>query len=451
MHNTEILTSAHDLVRHFQSINPQENLYVGIEVEKSGIYRHTLDCVQYDGEGGYMDVMQKLVDELGWKIESRNEDAIYELSRGETSITTEVDGRPELTGSPQKSLHDLARELRLHDNELIEIGNVFNIAWLPLGLHPLASNDDIRMLPKRRYEIFMEHDSSAWMHTWLKRMNGIHSNLSYTDEENLIVKTQTAFRVLPIVAAMFASSPFDFGKPSGYINTRRYLTKKDPPVPTALPSTILDEDFSLMKWIEHYVGLQVLLIKESDGADIRPENLTFSQWISEGYEGRFPSVFDFDQHVKTIWSDLRLRPSYIENRVADSNPYPLAMSHAALMKGLLMSSQSWNMVKKMTKGWTYEEILDLDIRASKEGLSATMRNRPLLSYAQELIIIANESLHSFSNTDASDNNESIFLAPLKEQILIKEKSPSEELLELWEGPWNKDARRILEWCEEAQG
>ena len=450
MVNKKVLRSATDLLEHYRTINPEENLYVGIEVEKFGVYRDSLDPVQFDGENGYMAVMQKLIDEAGWRVEESDNDAIYTLSRGETSITTEADGRPELSGSPQLNLHDLAREFRLHDNELAEMGSIFNISWLPLGFHPLASNKSIRMLPKRRYEVFLEHDSSMWMQDWLLRMNGIHSNYSYTTEENAVIKTQTAFRVLPIVAAMFASSPFVDGIPSGHVNTRRYRTKSGPTVPLSLPDSILHPEFTLLNWIHHYLDMPVLLIKSDNGEDIRPDRLKFIDWMETGYNGRFPTSYDFDQHVKTIWSDLRLRPSYIENRIADSNPYPLAMSHAALMKGLLMSSKSWEAVKEMTEDWTYDDILDLDIRACTEGLQTKMRDRPLLSYAQELIIIANEALHELANNDVTNTNETVFLAPLKEQILIKEKSPAEELLELFHTEWNQDARRVVEWCEQWQ-
>ena len=50
----------------------------------------------------------------------------------------------------------------------------------------------------------------------------------------------------------------------------------------------------------------------------------------------------------------------------------------------------------------------------------------------------------------TQKDESVFLAPLKEQIHIKEKSPAEELVEKWEKEWNKDPKRLIEWCNEIQ-
>ena len=444
----EAVESTETLVKYYRSINREEKLYTGIELERSGVYRDSLEPVKYDGENGYLAIFEKLADEVGWEVNERDQDMVYEMQRGETRITTEADGRPELTGSPQINLHDLSREFRLHDNELREIGNVFNIAWLPVGIQPLAPNDDIQYVPKKRYKIFTDLDETSWMHTWLKRMNGMHVNISYTTEENAMRKAQTAFRIMPVVAAMFANSPFDEGTLTGYLNTRRKIAKDSTLCTQGIPSTILDDDFSYEKWIECYMNIPVIYAKNSEGEPVTPEpKMTFAQWMQRGWEGKKPTIEDFDQHVKTIWSDIRLRPSYLEMRVADSVPYPLAMSCAALYKGLLMDSSNWDAVAELTKDWTYEDVLDADARAWKTGLQTEVHGRTLLTYAQELITLSNEKLHLFERTDAADDDESIYLTPLKEQIFIKEKSPAEELVSLYEGEWDGNLNRILEWCE----
>jgi glutamate--cysteine ligase len=141
----------------------------------------------------------------------------------------------------------------------------------------------------------------------------------------------------------------------------------------------------------------------------------------------------------------------LEYRIFDSLPAPLSIAVAALVKGLNMSSVSWSAIESLTKDWTVEEIIDCDRRSWTNGLQTTMRGKSLLYYAQELLVIANEALHSLKHLDASGNDESVYLAPLKEQIFIKEKSTAEELVELWEGEWNEDTRRILEWCKQQGG
>ncbi|MCF7844941.1 MAG: hypothetical protein K9M03_03895 [Kiritimatiellales bacterium] len=440
--------SAQDLVEYYNNVNWDQSLYVGIEWERSGIYRNSQDPVSYLGENGYNAILHKLVEEVGWDILGEKEGQIYEVQRGETHVAIEGDGRIELAGSPQEDLHDLARELRIHNNEVVEMGNFFGIGWLSLGMQPIHANKQISMLEKERYSLLQGIGDAEMMETMTKRLNGITANLSYLNEENAIKKAQTAFRVLPIVGAIFSCSPFDSGKLSNLLDTRRYCIQNHAPERTGIPESILSENFSIADWFEYYMSLPVILISDKNGVEHKPEKeLTFAEWIADGYKGSKPTIAQFDQHVKTTWSDIRLRPSYLEYRVADSTPFKFIMALPALMKGLLFDSDSWNQVKELTEEWTYEDILSIDKQAWETGLQTEVNGKTLLTYAQELITIANEKLHQFERTDAQEDDESIYLAALKEQIFIKEKSFAEELKELYKGDWNNDSSRILEWCE----
>lgn len=437
-----------DLVRFYQNCNKTENLFIGLELERSGTYRDDLSVVPNDGESGYQAVFRKLVEEAGWEIIEEKDGVIYELKRGDTRITTEGDGRPELSGSPKEFLHDLAREFRLHDNELREMGNIFNIAWLPVGFSPIHSESDITIVEKKRYKLLLESfKDPSWMEKQIKSTNSLHLNFSVTDEQNAMNKLQTAFRVLPIVGAMFASSPFTEGKLSPYLDARRqFIIGEHKDGRMGIPKNILSPEFSYEEWVNFYLDIPVLIMK-TDAGDIRPNNLTFRTWMNDGYEGKRPTAYDFDQHVKTVWSDIRLRQGYLEFRVCDSVPSDLALALPALMKGLIFDSRSWEVVSYLTSGWTYDDVMELDRLAWKEGLHASFKGHTLLTYAQQLLIIANEMLHGFERKDATEADESIYLKPLKEQIFIKEESPAEELRRLFETEWNGDISRIVQWCE----
>jgi len=445
------ISSTEDIVKHYRDINPEKDLYVGLELERSGVYTDSLEPVQYEGENGYLAVFQKLVEELGWEVDEEHNGKIYGLKRGQTRITIEGDGRPELSGSPMENLHDLAREFRLHDNELIEIGNLFNIRWLSLGFQPLHDHSEISYCPKKRYVLVKERYPQESTHMHLLQTNGVAINVSYTEEKNAMRKAQTIFKLLPILGAMCASSPFQNGKRAPNLNLRRSVNVTFTEERTKMPKEFLNEEYSLRDWIEHCMDLLVIVIVREDRDDLTPKDLTFRQWMEQGYEGIFPVATDFDQHIKTIWSDIRLRQGYLEYRIFDSLPTPLSIAVAALVKGLCMSSVSWEAIASLTKDWTVEEIEDCDRRSWEHGLQTIMKGKSLLYYAQELLVIANEALHNLKHLDASGNDESVYLAPLKEQIFIKEKSPSEELVELWEGEWNKDTRRIVEWCKQQGG
>lgn len=422
---------------------------IGIEWERSGIYRDTGKPVRYAGTQGYLAVLQKLVDEVGWEVTMEEEGCgILELRRGITRITIEGDGRLELSGSPQTSLHDLARELRIHNNEVVEMGNVFNIGWLPLGLQPLHGNDEIELAPRRRYQIFQRFGDPSLMQTYSKRTNGLTVNVGYKDEQSAIRMAQTAFRIMPIVGAMFASSSLEEGKPSKYLDARRCVVHSHFPERMGIPRNILEPDFSLSSWTQYLTRLPLLLTKYGGITEPVLKAMTFEQWRQRGRDGVFPTFEDFDVHVKTTWSDLRLRPTYLEYRVADSVPFSLAMSLPAFIKGLFLDASNWDAIEAMTKNWTYDDIIAADKIAWQKGLKTKLKGTTLLSHAQDLLKLSTESLHALKVIDGAGRDESLFLNPLKEYIYIKETSPAEEILKRWETGWSRNYANLLTWCEE---
>ncbi len=444
--------SADDLVREYVARTALHPRCVGIEWERSGVYRDTLQPVPYLGTQGYSAILEKLVKEAGWQVMEEEPDCgIIVIKRGEAFVTIEGDGRPELAGSPQSSLHDLAREFRLHSNEYTEMGNIFNIGWLPLGFQPLHKAGQIELAPRKRYGIFQSLGDARLMEDMTKRTNGLTANVSYQDQTSAVRMAQTAFRVLPVVAAMFANSPLEAGQPVKYLDQRRWCIQNHFPERTGIPKHILADDFTLAEWVRYYFGLPLVLRKRSGKTEsLVHRKITFEDWMNKGVDGDFPTMEDFDQHVKTTWSDLRLRPSYIEYRPADTAPEKSVMTLPALMKGLLLDSKNWDKVEALTEGWTYEDIVAGDQRAWKQGLKTKIKGKTLLEVAQQLLILASESLHGFKSMDAGGDDEAKFLAPLKEQIFIKEEAPAEEILRLWESEWHRNPKGLIEWCERTE-
>lgn len=446
MEDTEIL-SVDDLVAYYDQINTDQNLLVGIEWERSGVYRDTFAPVPYYGDSGYNAILHKLVEELGWVVLKSDGEHIYQIKRGGAKIDIEADGRLELAGSPQKSLHDLSRELKLHNHEVLEVGNIYGVRWVSIGQQPMHANEEISIIEKEYYKVMQRAFPNILKETMSKKLNGITSNLSYLDEKDAIRKAQTAFRATPIIAAMFAASPFNNGEVTLFLDQRRHTIHNHAPGRTGVPENILSEDFSFESWINYYLALPVIVITDQEKILHEPKNLTFKEWIDKGYKGIRPKIKDFDFHIKTTWSDIRLRPSYLEYRVADSTPFQYIMSLPAMMKGLLFDEDGCAQVEQLTKSWTYQDIIDLDQKVWKTGLLTEIKGKTLLTYAQKLIIIANEKLHDFNNRDARGRDESYYLNPLKKQIFIKEKSLSQEMLDLYATRWNKDLTHLLRWCE----
>jgi gamma-glutamylcysteine synthetase len=141
-----------DLLKFYQNACvPRKELMIGIEVERSGVFSDTLAPVNY--RGGYLKMIKKLVDEVGWEIVDSDEKGnIFSLKRGQSFLNTEADGRFELASKPRRTLFALSREYNIHDNEVNQIAKTFNIHWLPMGIQPFAKNKDIQYCPKKRMQ-----------------------------------------------------------------------------------------------------------------------------------------------------------------------------------------------------------------------------------------------------------------------------------------------------------
>lgn len=440
-----VVRSAEQIAEYYATINRKQDLLVGIEWERSGVYEKTLHPVRYKGPNGYLAVMKKLIEEAGWEINEGHEDDISELKRGKTRVTIEGDGSLELSGAPFMKIHDLARELRLHHNELKEMGDVFDIKWVPLGWQPFHREDEIKTLEKDRYQIFKKVGGKQLME-YMKKSNGIHLNYSYTTESNGINKAQALIRTSPILSAVYCTSPIDNGELTDYINYRRYIIGNFNKKRTGLPPNILDEGFTFQDWIEYYFDLPVILIK-FEGKDVAPKKFSFRDWIQEGYKGKFPTIRDFDQHVKTTWSDLRIRPGYLEYRALDSVPARFILTAPSLVKGLVFDSESWVYIDELLGGFSLEELKAIDEASWKKGMLTKCGDHTILNLAQKLLVQSNKMLHKFERKDQKEEDESVYLEPLKEQIFIKEKSFAEEIAENWEHEWSKNPHKLLEYCE----
>src|SRR3989339_1243528 len=225
------IKSVDTIVQYFKnSCSGHKEMAIGVECERSGVYKDDLKPVQYfgvNGRGGYLDVLKKLNHELGWEIVYEEKGNIYELLRCGTRIGIENDGRLELASKPRLDLHDLAREFLFYNHEVSEISKIFGIVFLGIGYQPFSTVKEILYAPRIRAKIIDKlYKSRVEKQKWMKLANGLHINIDYTSEEDAIRKTQILWRISSILAAMFACSPFENGKRAKHLDHRLYVNQE---------------------------------------------------------------------------------------------------------------------------------------------------------------------------------------------------------------------------------
>lgn len=440
-----------DIKKLYSKKSDQEyNPLLGIEVEKIGLYYEKAAPPTYGGSRGYLAILGKLYEELGWEIVAQQGKKISSMKRGNAYLHLESDGRIELAGSPHDSIHDLARELRIHQNEIKEISDIFGIVWIGCGYHPFVKSADISDLLDKRKVLLLDYfnqrkqSGNDFGLAWFKKTSGIHINIDYKNEEDFARKNRVLLRIAPILTAMFANSPFSKKKFSGYMSFRSKVAHNNGLPQFDIPQSFYESELSYDDWLEHVMGLPFLMMNR--GEDWMLPNCSFGQFLEQGFGSHKATLADWDLHMKSAWKEIKSK-SVIELRFFDSLPPHLIPAAAALVKGLVYDNEALEYLEKLTKNWSYVDYMNLRQDADKYALQAKFEDKLILDYAKDFIELAKHSLKKKRIRDIRNQDEAIYLEPIEEFVMIKEKSPAEWLVENWHGKWRKSFLPVIDWLQ----
>ncbi|MDP2586527.1 MAG: glutamate-cysteine ligase family protein [Candidatus Komeilibacteria bacterium] len=431
---------------YYTSGKKPEDFLIGMEVEKIGVYRKTGETVPYFGDKGFLKILEKLNHELGWNIDDKSNDAIFAMSRNGTHLTLESDGRIELSGKTHKNIHDLAREFRLHQNEINEISSIFGVTWLGIGFHPFSSNKDLEMIPKTRIRIstdYLKHKGKQG-ESWSQRTASVQAAVDYKDEADAMRKFQLLNRMTPALMAMYANSPLMLGKKSNYLSYRGYCTLNTDNDRFGSFPDFFTKGFNFEKWVEFCLDVPIITILRK-GEWLPIKSLTFRQFMKTGFRGYRAGMEDWLMHISFMYTDVRVK-NYLEYRACDSVPPHLVPSLPALLKGLLYNEQSLAAAEELFKDWEFKDIKKLKQEVVKTALQTPFRDKKIVDWAKQVLEIATDGLKKQAVLDVDGRDESIYLQPLKEIIMVRGISPAAYALERWEGEWNGEISKLTDWC-----
>src|SRR5215216_2501037 len=217
---------------------PDQEWAVGAEVELLGYTRDHLlriDPAQVQAViAGFSPQTISRVTENGF---------VTEATLPSSRLTLEPGGQVEFSGAPYRSLAETERLLRSYIEKLKEIADANGILFIASGFDPIRSIEEQKWIPKKRYEIMRPYLAGRGRRAWdmMCRTAAIQVNFDYRDLEDLSKKFALANRLGPVAAAIFANSPFEQAKLSGFKSTR-YATwletdrERTGPSPLALES-----------------------------------------------------------------------------------------------------------------------------------------------------------------------------------------------------------------------
>jgi glutamate--cysteine ligase len=419
-----------DLLAPFHdSCKSEDKWRVGAEAEKFGVLEGTYEPLPYHGPRSVRAVLDALVERFGWLPESEYPGGeVISLKRADASITLEPGAQLELSGAPFSSIHEIHDEWAQHIEELREVGEPLGIAWLGLGFHPFARQDDLPWVPKLRYGVMRDYlpTRGSMGLDMMRRTSTVQANLDFSSEADAMRKLRVAMALSPIVTAMFANSPLYEGAPSGERTRRGLVWLHTDPDRTGLLPFLWGGKASFEGYVEWALDVPMFLVKR--GAKVvHNTGQTFRSFMRDGYAGTHATAEDWFAHLGTVFPEVRLKKT-IELRGADSLPYALTPSLAALAKGLFYDDQALTKAEALVSSLSYDAVAGVRREVARSALAAELDGRPMLEWARQVVAIASEGLARFqAHSPSPRGSEALYLHPL-EQLLARGQTPADALL-----------------------
>jgi glutamate--cysteine ligase len=440
------IESRDDLLRPFaKGEKPAEAWRIGTEHEKFVYRRADHRAPSYDEPGGIRDLLAALT-EYGWEpVEEGGK--VIALSGIDGNVSLEPAGQLELSGAPLEHLHQTCAEAGRHLDQVKAVGDRLGLGFLGLGMWPDKTREELPRMPKGRYEIMLRHMprvGSLGLDMMLRTCT-IQVNLDYSSEADMARKFRVGLALQPLATALFANSPFTEGKPNGYLSYRSHIWPDTDPHRTGMLPFVFEDGFGYERYIDYALDVPMYFVYR-DGRYIDAAGLSFRDFLDGRLSvlpGEKPLVSDWTDHLSTAFPEVRLK-SFLEMRGADGGRWSKICALPALWVGLLYDGAALDAAWDEVKAWSLEGRQRLRDEVPRLGLAArTPAGEKLGDLGTRILDIAASGLKSRARHNASGDDETGFLAPLRE-IAARGKTPAEMLLERYRGEWAGDVSRIYD-------
>jgi glutamate--cysteine ligase len=429
-----IVSSADELVALIKSGEKRE-LRVGTEHEKLPYFVKDLSPVSYDA--GIRPVLLGLAEKFGWQPEPDAQKPIA-LKRGKASVTLEPGGQLELSGAPLLTVHETHDELMRHLDEVHAVSEPLGIRYAALGFRPVDLTSAMPWMPKERYRImrnYLPTRGGAALEMMLLSAT-VQANFDYVSEADMADKLRTAMGISPIVAALFACSPYEGGQFRGR-RTRRYAMWRDvDPDRCGLLEFVFTREFGYRDYVEWALDVPMFFVRKG-GAYVETHR-TFRDYMQEGGA----TLADFENHLSTLFPEVRLK-TILEVRSADAGRPGMAVGLTAFWTGILYDAQARAAAWALVKDLSFAERLSMQIAVAQDGLEAHSAGWHARDLARELVRLSAEGLKRRHQLDAQGRDETRYLEPLQHWADAGHTKADELLARFGAGPLSESSLRAL--------
>ena len=293
----------------------------------------------YDGPVSIRTLLDRLADRHGWTRVLEDGRPIA-LTRGGASISLEAAGQLECSGAPHATVAAMRDELARHRAELADVSADLGVRFASAGYNPTDHLPATPVMPRERFAVmrrlFPARGTSGV--AMLDFTCAVQVNLDFTDAVDCVEMVRLGHLLTPVLIALFANSPLARGEAAAHRSHRASIWPSVDPARCGAPPLVFERGTTLDDLVAWAWDVPMFFLAEAraDGtpryvALDRP--LTFGRYVAEGYGGRRATLADWELHVSTLYTDVRMRRQ-LELRQCDTVPPEALPALPALAKGL---------------------------------------------------------------------------------------------------------------------
>jgi len=271
----------------------------------------------------------------------------------------------------------------------------------------------------------------------------VQANLDFSSEADMARKMRISLCLQPLVTALFAASPFEEGKPSGYLSRRGACWLDTDAARTGIPACAFEDDFGFQAYTEWALDAPMYLVMR-DGRYVDCAGSSFRDFMLgrlPQLPGQYPTMDDWEVHISTLFPDVRLK-QYLEMRGADAGPWPWICALPALWKGLLYDTQAEQAAWDMIADWSHAEVCALRQAAPATAMRTPFRESTLLPLCEQMVDISRAGLERLNICNEAGENEARFLTPLMLAVASGQ-TQADRWLAAWQHEWDGDISRVF--------
>ncbi|WP_371397710.1 glutamate--cysteine ligase [Fretibacter rubidus] len=445
--NSPLITSKAQMIERLSSgSKPKSEWRIGTEHEKIGFCKDTLKPLPYFGDRSIHAMLTGL-QRFDWEpvVEGGN---VIALKRDGASVSLEPGGQLELSGAPLEHVHQTCREVNIHLREVKEVADEIGAGFLSLGFRPDTKLEDVPMMPKGRYNIMKAYMPKVGTHglEMMFRTCTVQTNLDFGSESDMVKKMRVSLALQPVATALFANSPFTDGVLNGHKSFRSRIWLDTDADRTGMLPFAFEEGFGFEQYVDYALDVPMYFVYRN-GTYLDASGKSFRDFLDGKLDvvpGELPTISDFDDHLSTIFPEVRLK-QFLEMRGADTGPWGELCALPAFWVGLLYDQSALDTAWDLVKDWTEEERHDQRMNVAKMGLQTPFRGKTLREVAVAALAISREGLKARGKLNHHGESETVFLQEL-DQFARTGKSNADRLIDSYNGAWDGDITRAYTDC-----